>query len=57
LKGQLVKTLVNELLPAGEHSLIWNGIDKNGNHSASGIYFYVLNTKDFSERKKAILLK
>jgi len=57
LKGQLVKILVDDLLPVGDHNLIWNGKNENGDHSASGIYFYVLKTKDFSERKKAILLK
>ncbi len=28
LKGQLVKTLVNETLPAGNHNLVWKGLDK-----------------------------
>ncbi|MCK5052572.1 MAG: peptidylprolyl isomerase [Candidatus Cloacimonetes bacterium] len=57
LKGQLVKTLVNNDLPTGEHSFIWNGKDDNGNQVASGIYLYSLRTKDISEKKKAILLK
>ncbi len=56
LKGQLVKTLADEHLTTGEHSFICNGKDNDGNQSASGIYFYVLKTRDFSERKKAILL-
>ncbi|MEA2096168.1 MAG: FlgD immunoglobulin-like domain containing protein [Candidatus Cloacimonadota bacterium] len=57
LKGQLVKTLVNNDLPVGEYSFIWNGKDQNGNQVASGIYLYSLRTKDISEKKKAILLK
>ncbi|MDA3814446.1 MAG: T9SS type A sorting domain-containing protein, partial [Candidatus Cloacimonetes bacterium] len=40
IKGQLVKTLVNNDLSAGEHSFIWNGKDGNGNQVASGIYLY-----------------
>jgi len=57
IKGQLVKTLVKNYLPAGEHSFIWKGKDEKGNQVSSGIYFYNLKTKDFSEKKKAILLK
>ena len=57
IRGQLVKTLVNNNLPAGEHSFIWNGKDEKGNQVASGIYLYNLKTKDFFEKKKAILLK
>jgi len=57
LKGQLVKTLVNSDLTAGEHNFTWNGTDGSGNQIASGIYFYNLRTKDISIKKKAILLK
>jgi hypothetical protein len=57
LKGQLVKTLVNSNLTAGEYNLTWNGTDGSGNQIVSGIYFYNLRTKDISIKKKAILLK
>ena len=57
IKGQKVKTLVNEILPAGEHSAIWNGRDSNGNRVGSGIYFYKLKAGDFQKVKKMILIK
>ncbi|MCK4653417.1 MAG: T9SS type A sorting domain-containing protein [Candidatus Cloacimonetes bacterium] len=57
IKGQKIKTLVNEVLPAGEHSAIWNGKDSNGNRVSSGIYFYKLKAGDFQKVKKMILLK
>ncbi|MCK4312468.1 MAG: right-handed parallel beta-helix repeat-containing protein [Candidatus Cloacimonetes bacterium] len=57
IKGQKVKTLVNEVLPAGEHSVIWNGRDSNGNRVSSGIYFYKLQSGKFEETKKMILIK
>ena len=57
IKGQLVKTLVNELLPAGEHSAIWNGRDTNDKRVGSGIYFYKLEAGDYHKVKKMILLK
>ncbi|MCK4653768.1 MAG: right-handed parallel beta-helix repeat-containing protein [Candidatus Cloacimonetes bacterium] len=65
IKGQKVKTLVDETIPAGEHSVIWNGKDSNGNRVSSGIYFYKLclhpdpsgKAGDFQRVKKMLLLK
>jgi flagellar hook assembly protein FlgD len=57
IKGQLVKTLVHEFKPAGEHSVIWDGRDSNGNRVSSGIYFYKLRAGDFQKVRKMILLK
>jgi len=58
LKGQKVKTLVNEKLDAGTHLVMWDGKDENGKSVTSGIYFYQLNAgKDFSNTKRMILLK
>jgi len=57
MKGQKVKTLVYEVLPAGEHSVIWNGMDSNGMKIGSGIYLYKLKAGDFHEVKKMILMK
>ncbi len=56
-KGQLIKTLVNESLNSGQHSIVWNGTDLNNMAVASGIYFYNLQSKDFSSSKKMILIK
>ena len=57
LKGQKVKTLVNEVIPAGQHSVIWDGKDERGNPVGSGIYLYKLETANYSSIKKMILLK
>jgi hypothetical protein len=58
MKGQKVKTLVHETLPAGEHSVVWNGRNSNGKRVGSGIYFYKLNVNGKSEAvKKCLLLK
>jgi Carboxypeptidase regulatory-like domain/FlgD Ig-like domain/MAM domain, meprin/A5/mu len=57
LKGQKVRTLVNDILAAGKHSVVWNGKDDNGKNSASGIYFYHLKSGDFSSKQKMILIK
>jgi hypothetical protein len=57
IKGQLLKVLVNDFKNAGEHSIIWNGRDSNGNRVSSGIYFYKLKAGDFQKVSKMILLK
>ncbi len=57
IKGQLVKTLVNELKPIGKYSVIWDGRDSNDNQVSSGIYFYKLKAGKYTSAKKMILMK
>ncbi|OPX28177.1 MAG: hypothetical protein B1H06_03705 [Candidatus Cloacimonas sp. 4484_143] len=57
IKGQRVKQLVNEVLPAGKHSAVWNGKDDEQKNVSSGIYFYKLKTTNFEKINKMILLK
>ncbi|MDI3504375.1 MAG: hypothetical protein PWP64_1311, partial [Candidatus Cloacimonadota bacterium] len=56
-KGQLVKQLANNDFTAGQHNLIWDGHDKHGRPVSSGLYFYRLQTKNYQESKKMILMK
>jgi hypothetical protein len=57
-KGQRVKTLVAETLPAGTHSVVWNGDDNQGNPVSSGVYFYQLSDGiDNISSGKCLLLK
>jgi hypothetical protein len=55
--GQNVTNLVDGNMEAGTHEVIWNGKDKNGATVASGIYFYRIDTDQFTETKKMMLLK
>ncbi|MCC7431884.1 T9SS type A sorting domain-containing protein, partial [bacterium] len=55
--GQQVKTLVSKSLPSGNHSILWNGTDKNGNLVSSGIYFYRIKAGDFTQTRKMTFLK
>ncbi len=59
IKGQKVKSLVNERLNSGLHSYTWNGDDNSGRVVSSGIYFYKLKTGDgrYTSTKKMILMK
>jgi hypothetical protein len=38
VRGRLVRQLVNEDLPAGNHSRTWSGMDDRGQRVASGVY-------------------
>jgi flagellar hook assembly protein FlgD len=57
LKGQKIKTLLNEVLPAGRHSVLWNGTDESGKKVASGVYFYKMKSGSFNSTRKMILVK
>lgn len=57
IKGQKVKTLVDNSRPAGYQSVTWDGSDKNGSEVASGVYFYRVKTDCSEETKKMVLLK
>jgi hypothetical protein len=52
LLGQEIVTLVDESKNAGRHTIQW---DATGN--ASGVYFYRLDTNDFSATKKMVFMK
>ena len=56
-RGQKVRGLLNDSLPAGEHSLIWDGKDDAGESQASGIYYLKLITGGRTALKKMMLLK
>lgn len=57
IKGQLVNTLVEGVLPAGTYEYTWHGNDRNGHTVPSGVYFYKMQTADYVKVRKAILLK
>lgn len=57
LKGQLIKTLSDDYLSAGKHSIIWDGKSEAGTPVASGIYFYSLTTKNRVLNRKVIIIR
>lgn len=52
LTGKLVSTLVSEQKAAGRYRAEWNASD-----FPSGAYFYTINSGDYSETKRMILVK
>ncbi len=57
IKGQKVKTLVNEYKETGNHNVVWNGTDDANNNVASGLYFYKMKSGKYTSTKKMILMK
>jgi hypothetical protein len=55
--GKQVATLVNESREAGNWNVEWNGLNRNGQHIASGVYFYRLEAGSFTSVKKMVMLK
>jgi len=42
LRGRLVRTLVDEAIPAGRHHFVWDGRTERGETVSSGVYLYTL---------------
>jgi len=57
LKGQLVRTLLDETRPAGRYEMLWNGRDDDGSVVASGTYLLRMSAGDYAARRKLTLLK
>jgi len=55
--GQEMRVLLAQKQPAGVHEVRWDGRDNHGRAVGSGIYFYRISTKDFSETKKMLLIR
>lgn len=57
LKGQLVRTLIDAQLAAGDHQQSWDGRDDAGNSVSSGVYLYRLQNGNSITMKKMVLSK
>jgi hypothetical protein len=57
VRGRMIKSLVDQALPAGEHSVSWNGVDHNDRPVATGVYFYRLFADGRTLTKRMMLVK
>ena len=55
--GNVVNNLVNTKQSSGYKSVQWNATDNIGQPVSAGVYLYSIETKDFRQTKKMILLK
>jgi len=57
MNGQKVKTLVDKVMGAGDHAVVWDACDDAGVKVATGVYLYKMTAGDFSDSKKMSLVK
>ena len=57
LRGRLIKTLVNQNLSEGEHTINWNSQDESGGDIKQGIYIIKLITANAVDQKTIVKMK
>lgn len=57
IKGQLVRTLINQKMGSGKYSMVWEGKDSANKNVSSGVYFYRMKTDRYTSHKKMLLMK
>jgi hypothetical protein len=57
IKGQKVKSLIDDIYQTGVYRVVWDSRDEYGRDVASGIYFYRLQTDEYTTTRKMLLLK
>jgi len=55
--GRKVKTLTDQYMKVGKHLIQWNGVNDQGKLVAGGVYIYKIQSGDYKESKKMILVK
>jgi len=52
-----VTSLIDETVPAGKHTVRWEGRDAHGQPVGSGVYFYRLQTERHTSMRKMVLMR
>jgi hypothetical protein len=55
--GRLVRTLVDTAMPAGEHSITWDGKSDRGQSLSTGIYMYTFRAGSIEKTQKLFLFR
>jgi flagellar hook assembly protein FlgD len=57
VNGQKVKSLLQGSMSPGYHQISWYGDDESGITVSNGIYFYIMETSNFVEKRKMLFIK
>ena len=57
IRGQKVRTLIDDFYGAGNHQAVWTGNDDAGRSVGSGVYFYRMNADGVSATRRMVLMK
>jgi len=55
--GERVRTLLDQVMPAGRHSMTWAGIGDDGRPLPPGVYWIRTQANDRSDVRKTVLVK
>jgi hypothetical protein len=55
--GRQVRTLFQGPMQSGAHTLVWNGLDDNGNEVGAGVYFYRLTAGAHEQSRRLTIVK
>jgi hypothetical protein len=55
--GRRVRTLLNDRLRAGAHSVRWDGTDRDGRRLGMGVYFIRLESKDTARSRSVVIMR
>ena len=57
VSGQRVRPLLQDVLLAGTHRIIWDGRDSKGQLVGTGVYVLRMRASDFRQTQRVLLLK
>ena len=57
VKGEKVCTLLEGIMEAGAHEIVWDGRDRYGNETSSGLYFCTMKTEGYQHTVSMLYLK
>jgi flagellar hook assembly protein FlgD len=57
LNGSKVDEITSRQFDRGEHTITWNGTDREGRELPSGIYFLSLTSQELSITRKVVILR
>ena len=57
VQGRGIRTITDQNMTAGYHTIRWDGCDSRGRRAAPGIYYAVMATDRFSKSTKMILVQ
>ncbi|HEC43588.1 MAG TPA: hypothetical protein ENI20_12250 [Bacteroides sp.] len=57
LQGREVHTLVNQVLHAGNHKLVWDGRNSSGSKLSNGTYVYTLTIGEIIESRTLMIIE
>ena len=57
ITGRLVSTLIDGQVNAGNHQVMWNGLDDMGMPVSAGVYIYSLENEVSTMTRKMVFMK